>query len=540
MAFIERIQSRRSLFMLSAAFLGLVASVNGAASLGKHLAQSEDKQSKINQSEFGLLLRGPKAFQGYTLFAPCSSNKTFLIDMDGRVVHVWLGDSIPTFSAYLLPNGNLLRASARTDNKKLVLGGRVQEFNWDGQIVWDFTLTNDKGLSHHDVPKLPNGNVLMILKDKKSDKEAGAAGRRGGGAMISDSIIEVRPTGKTAGEIIWEWHVWDHLIQDNDSTKANYGKVSNHPELIDVNFGGGFKLKTTNRKDLDKVRGIGYFGGSSAAKTIDWTHINCVAYNAALDQIILTVPGFNEFWIIDHGTSTSEAAGHSGGHLGRGGDILYRWGNPLAYRAGSKKDQQLFTQHNAHWIPPGLPGEGHVLLFNNGNERPDGMYSTVEEFTLPLNAIGLYDSRAASAFEPEKPVWSYASPKRTDFYSFFLSGAQRLPNGNTLICSGANGVLFEVTPEKETVWYYVNPVLDGPVGIDGTAKGGSTEGGGKTIEKAVGGHVGPGAGGTIFRAYRYAPDYSGLIGRDLRPGETIEEQVQKGSKKIKKGESSAK
>jgi hypothetical protein len=58
-------------------------------------------------------------------------------------------------------------------------------------------------------------------------------------------------------------------------------------------------------------------------------------------------------------------------------------------------------------------------------------------------------------------VWSYSAPKKTDFYSSFISGTQRLPNGNTLICSGANGTIFEVTPEKAIVWKYVNPVKDG-------------------------------------------------------------------------------
>src|SRR5262249_38315392 len=158
-----------------------------------------------------------------------------------------------------------------------------------------------------------------------------------------------------------------------------------------------------------------------------------------------------------HSTTKAEAAGHKGGRGGKGGDLLYRWGNPRAYRAGTKADQKLFMQHNAHWIPKGYPGEGHLLLFNNGNGRQGGNYSSVDELVLPVDAQGRYACKPGAAYGPDKPVWSYAAPNKSDFYSSFISGTQRLPNGNTLICSGANGTIFEVTPSKEVVWKYVNP-----------------------------------------------------------------------------------
>jgi Spy/CpxP family protein refolding chaperone len=173
------------------------------------------------------------------------------------------------------------------------------------------------------------------------------------------------------------------------------------------------------------------------------------------------VHGFSEFWIIDHSTTKAEAVGHRGGKSDKGGDLLYRWGNPRAYRAGTKADQKLFAQHNAHWIPKGLPGAGHILVFNNGSGRTDGSYSSVDEIALPVDAQGRYEYKAGVAFGPDKPVWSYTAPEKTDFYSFFISGAQRQPNGDTLICSGANGIVFEVTPEKEIVWQYTNPVKGG-------------------------------------------------------------------------------
>ena len=184
----------------------------------------------------------------------------------------------------------------------------------------------------------------------------------------------------------------------------------------------------------------------------DWTHINAVAYNAELDQIMLTAHSFNELWIIDHATTTAEAAGHAGGRGGRGGDLLYRWGNPRAYRAGTAADQRLFAQHDAHWIPAGRPGAGHVLVFNNGLGRPGEDYSSVDEIALPVDARGRYVLEPGAAYGPRGPVWSFTAPRPTDFFSSIMSGAQRLPNGNTLICHSVAGVIFEVTPKGEVVW----------------------------------------------------------------------------------------
>src|SRR5262249_47006266 len=151
------------------------------------------------------------------------------------------------------------------------------------------------------------------------------------------------------------------------------------------------------------------------------------------------------------------AASHRGGRAGKGGDLLYRWGNPGAYRAGPKESQRLFAPHDAHWISSGLAGAGHVLVFNNGISRPNGPYSSVDEFAPPVDDAGQYGRRDGAAYEPAEPVWTYSAANKDDFYSVLLSSAQRLPNGNTLVCSGVNGTFFEVTPKKEIVWKYVNP-----------------------------------------------------------------------------------
>ena len=428
---------------------------------------AEKPRTAPAKAKLGLLVNEVSAYPGYTLIAPTNSTQTYLIDMQGRVVQTWKSDFNPGLGAYLLENGNLLR-TGQIRNPPFFgggTGGRIQEFSWDGKLVWDYTYYSDKQLPNHDICKLPNGNVLMIVWEKQSPQEAVAAGRRpetvGKDHLLADCILEVQPTGKTSGKIVWEWHSWDHLIQDFDAQKANYGEVGAHPELLDLNFGSATIAAMVAKPDeLEKLRAIGYVGGAGRQPQFvqpDWLHVNAVAYNAELDQIMLSVYEFSEIWIIDHATKTAEAAAHKGGRCGMGGDILYRWGNPRAHRAGTVKDQTLFGQHNSHWIDKGLPGEGHVLIFNNGLQRTGGAHSTVDEIVLPLNKQGGYDHAPGKAFGPDKAEWSYAAPKKIDFYAPFISGAQRLPNGDTLICSGTNGTVFEVTPNKEIVWKYVNP-----------------------------------------------------------------------------------
>ena len=342
-------------------------------------AKAADKNAPPPKAKLGLALNDPKALKGYTLLSTINSKSVYLLDNDGKVVHSWKPEASSSHCCYLLPNGNLLRPADLGGRERSFGGGpaplgRFQEFTWDGELVWDFTFFNDKQLPHHDVCKMPNGNVLMIVWDKKSVDECIAAGRKlVSKYLLPDSLIEIKPTGKTTGEVVWEWHLWDHLIQDQDSTKANFGVVAEHPELVDVNYMSGApgppaapkdaakkdavvvakddtkKDATAEKKDvqgktkaeIDKLKSIGYTGSAaSQAQRInpDWTHVNAVDYNADLDQIVISSPEFNEIWILDHGTTTAEAKGHAGGRRGKGGDLLYRWGNPRAYRAGTNPD----------------------------------------------------------------------------------------------------------------------------------------------------------------------------------------------------------
>jgi hypothetical protein len=256
---------------------------------------------------------------------------------------------------------------------------------------------------------------------------------------------------------MWEWHVWDHLIQDVDPDRENYGNVSDHPELIDIN-GDQKPLRFTD-KIIERLRALGYLHKDTPAKNLsaDLFHTNSIAYNPLLDQILLSVLTYNEIWVIDHGTTTDEAAGHSGGRAGKGGDLLYRWGNPQNYGRSTDEHQQLFGQHDARWIPKSYKGAGNILIFNNGDGRPKERYSSVIEIQPPLDEDGNYTLRNRRKFGPDKPVWEYTAPNKRSFFADFISGAHRLANGNTFICSGPQGRFFEVTPKGDIVWEYKNP-----------------------------------------------------------------------------------
>ncbi len=453
------------------------------------------------QNQSGLLRHDKqRAFQGYTLFESIRSTEAFLIDMEGRVVHSWKDDATPAHSIYLLDNGNLLKTFSPRNAYGFGMGGAgggLKLLDWDGTTLWRFTYANENVRAHHDVQPLPNGNFLMIAWERKTRAEAVAAGRNPqwmqDNELWADHLIEIKPEGRNGGKIVWEWRAWDHLIQDFDKSKANHGVVADHPELIDINY--------TERGQAD------------------WNHLNAVHYNARLDQILLCSHNQHEIWIIDHGTTTEEARGHKGGKSGKGGDLLYRWGNPQVYHAGWPDEQQLFAQHDARWIPEGHPGAGAILIFNNGSRRGRA-WSTVDEIVPPLNSDGSYTLTDTAPFAPAKPKWTWSAE---NWYAQNISGAHRLPNGNTLICSGPEGRFIEVTQDKAIVWEYSVPQMAGGFGgpgfgPPGGGQGGDRFGGGR---RGPGGPGGPGGGMPVFRATRIAPDHPALKGRDLKPGAMV-------------------
>jgi PKD repeat protein len=457
--------------------------------------QSVIINASVSSRTVGLMKNTSKAFDGYTLFAPKQNKMTYLINNEGRVVNKWTSVYSPGQSVYLLENGHLLHTcmmqggSIGTGGGE---GGRVEEFDWDGNLIWYYNLNSDTQRQHHDVKMLPNGNIVMLVVEKRTYAEAVAAGFDMSKfqpdvatyqMVLPDSVIEIKPdyTKGSGGTVVWEWHIWDHLIQDFDPTKANYGVVANHPELMDCTGGAMF-----------------------------WNHANSIDYNPEFDQIAISVRGQSEVWIIDHSTTTSEAAAHTGGKRGKGGDLLYRWGNPSNYGvSAARATQKYFQQHDTEWVKSDCPGAGNITCFDNGLGRSSANASSVEEFTPPVDADGNYTSVAqGSAYLPVDYTWTYWGDTANPMYSQNISGAQRLPNGNTIICSGGTGDLREVTYSGEIAWKYINPVQATGLIIQGSAPTVDPTHPTETMN-------------SVFRVYKYPVDYPAFSGKTLPPGDYI-------------------
>lgn len=423
--------------------------------------------------------------EGLTLFSV--HKKTFLINNCGQVVKEWTSNFPPGNSVYLLEDGRLLRAGKSSANETIDFpgtGGVIEIYSWEGSLEWQYFYESDDYKQHHDVYPMPNGNILILAATPITSNEAIDAGRDPNllseGLLFNEQVVEITPSGTNDATIVWEWNIKDHFIQDFDDTKSNYGIVADHPERLDINF---------------------LNGGSGGA---NWLHINSMQYDENLDQIILSSRNLSEIWIIDHSTSTAEAATSSGGNYGKGGDILYRWGNQQSYKQGDENDRKLFGQHYPHIIKQGLPNQGKMLVFNNGNGRTP-TFSEVFMFQLPESSSGDYTLNNSGTYDPITPDFIYdgTSINNTPFYSAIVSGAQQLPGGNILICEGRSGEIFEIDSNNEIVWEYINPVSN----TDGII---SNQGEVPTNENLT------------FRAIKYPLNFSGFVNRDLTPGNPIE------------------
>lgn len=395
-------------------------------------------------------ISGQEVFEGYTLFTPQiglgGNSSSKLIDNDLNIIQSWSHAYGPASMPYLIPgdepgyeNTMLIypyRVSSPTMESGGV-GGAVQCLTWDGELIWEFVLSNTNYQHHHDVEPLPNGNVLMIAWEKKTASEGYAMGREEIdnplNQMWSEAIFEIQPDGNGGAEVVWEWHLWDHLVQDYCSECPNYSAISEHPELFNINNG-----------DVGTPAGP---GGANA----DWIHINAVDYNEKWDQIAFSSRYQSEIFVIDHSTTSEEAASHSGGNYNKGGDFLYRWGNPQNYDRGNNSDRILSDQHSINWIPEGYPGENNFILFNNyhSGSGPWGE-SAVLEFILPVDDEGNYTIQAGEPYGPASYDWSYEG----NIFTSMQGGAFRLPNGNTLISDADSAHLLEVTDDGQIVWEY--------------------------------------------------------------------------------------
>lgn len=437
--------------------------------------------------------KDPRAAAGYMLIHDAGDTNfthqgkgTYLLNEKGEKVHEWKheGYSPEGTVAYLLPNGQLLRTINYHNwikAKSFPVGSNstIELIDWDSKVLWAFSMeVKGKYSFHHDVEYLPNGNILALRYDAFTKEEAMAMGwdaslgikalnrieKKGSGLVWMESLLELQPNLKDGStEIVWQWNSWEHLVQNKFPNKLNYGDITN-PSKIHINY-------------LNLDTDVPYNAGQIF-------HCNAIDYHPELDMIMLSSATYGELWFIDHSTTMAEAAGDTDGKYNKGGDLLYRVGNDHTYGKGTRNQSTLFWQHDAHWIEEGLPGAGNILVYNNGSRRTlddrykkdirgigfGKSYSQILELQIPINQQGHFNRH-----QKAEVVWSWQEKNKADFYSPFMSGAQRLPNGNTIFCRAYDKHIFEVTPEGE-----------------------------KVLDFSLAGW------GRLYRIYKYGLDYSGL------------------------------
>lgn len=409
------------------------------------------------QMTVGLFVNESDAYPGYTLFS--NNEHTYLIDNCGLIVNEWTGGHNSSAAVYLTEEGHLLKTvKVEGDFNAGGLGGRFERYDWDGNIIWQYEIADAHLHAHHDIQPLPNGNFLATLWENISETEAQQKGRIYAGDVWSEKIVEIKPLSNNQAEIVWEWRLFDHLIQDQNTSLSNYGTVSEHPEKIDLNF-----------------------IGTSQATSGNWVHLNAIDYLADLDQIVVSSRLFSEIWVIDHSTSSQEAQGSRG-------DLLYRYGNPQTYDQGTEADRIFYHQHDVRYVETGSFA-GQFMVFNNDYSSDQ---SSIEIWTPTKNEMGEY------AFINVEPDLTFT---QTEFYSEFMAGAHFLPNDNILICEGRSGRIFETDLTGHIVWEYLNPV---------NTNGGAAIQGGTPRFNA------------LFRATKYPANYPAFANRNLEPSEPIE------------------
>lgn len=348
----------------------------------------------------------------YLLVNDAGNNRVYLMNYALEIQHEWELSAGIGNDAVLLPDGNLLVLLMDPDAAINFggFGGSIELISPENEVLWKFDYSTEDYNLHHDIEILPNGNILAMVWEKVTSEDA----KEAGGSLVDtdlypEAIIEINPT---TNEIVWEWHSWDHIVQEYDETKANHGIVKDHPELIDLNY--------------------------SNDESGDIMHANGIAYDPNKDLIFLSVNFYNEVWVIDHSTSTNEAKAHTGGAFNKGGDLVYRFGNPTTYQNIGNK---TFDRNHHPNLLNGID-EGSMLIFSNNVTTEQSM---VYQLELPSN----YDLFAGVDNELNIE-WTYTS---TNLYSGKVSGAVRLPNGNTLITEGDSGAR-EVTTNGEIVWKF--------------------------------------------------------------------------------------
>lgn len=358
---------------------------------------------------------GPVREPSYVLAIKNGGTESFLLDKNGDEVFNWTFDLNLGNDLELLPDGKLI-GMFKTTTPSFTFGGYggiVKILNIDGSTNWEYEYSTENYLAHHDVELLPNGNVLFLAWERITADIAKQAGVDTEFDIYPEVLIEVDPD---TDEIVWEWHSFDHIIQDRFSNISSFGDIGDNPHLIDINY--------------------------ALRENGDIMHANGIDYDRSKDVIYVSVNFYSEVWVIDHSTTKAEARTTSGGNFSKGGNLIYRFGNPEAYN-NSEGERLFYNNHFPNFLENGEPGAGNVLIFVNKDKNVD--QSAVYELVMPET----FNLTSNTNNEPEIE-WSF-----TDSELFYqrISGAVRLKNGNTLICEGDFG-FWEVATGGEVVWKY--------------------------------------------------------------------------------------
>jgi Arylsulfotransferase (ASST) len=393
------------------------------------------------------------AWNGYTVLSPLNTQAVIVIDMNGRVVKRWDGfNDSAGGPARVFPGGVVMAASGANPPRQESL--EIVQRDFDGNVLWRFDRSEEiqtrdgrtiwSARQHHDWqrdtfpagyyspdvnPPISGGNTLILTHTNHSRPAIANT------TLEDDRLIEV----STNGDIVWEWLASDHVEE----------------------FGFSPAARAAIKAASDAGGGRG--GGVNAERrSFDWLHINSATYvgpNRWFDE------GDRRF-APDHVIISSRQASFVA-IVGRDGRIVWRLGPDFSESKELRAIRQIIGQHHPHLIPKGLPGSGNLLVFDNGGASGYG-------FTNPTALDGANAfARANSRVLEINPVtlelvWSYAGRR---FYSSNISGAQRLPNGNTLITEGASGRLLEVTKEGKIVWEYIYPEFGGAQSTNGVYRG---------------------------------------------------------------------
>ncbi|CAI8212840.1 MAG: Uncharacterised protein [SAR116 cluster bacterium] len=351
---------------------------------------------------------------GYIFMMENGQNQAYLVNHEGEKLQEWSFESRFGNDLEITNNGEFL-GCFKVEQPYFSFGGfggHVKKLDLNGNLLWEYVVNTENEIAHHDATELPNGHILIMVWERITQEELSSVGIIVGHDAFLEKLIEVNPQ---TDEVVWQWRSWEHIVQDVDPAKAAYGLLSEHPNKINIAY-----------NDLENG---------------DWMHANGIFYDSSTDVIYMSVNFYSEVWVIDHSTTTQEAATNKGGQFNRGGDLVYRFGNPITF-GGEASTRFLFKNHHPSVVPNSYPGAGNFLIYNNGSNNEQ---SIAYELSLPA-----FSETSMQNYTAPQSIWSFTDP---NMYFDKISGLVRLPNGNTLICEGDYGY-WEVTTSGEVVWKY--------------------------------------------------------------------------------------